>query len=416
MTVLALPDSPHQELLPAPTSAPRRRVDAIDVARGLLMCVITVGHGLILLNDSESNKWLGLLITKVTNLGTPGFTMISGMLLGYFESTYSHFQRIRWKYFIRGIQLLTLAHLLISLATYPLRQETSLIEVYLRYWYITDALAVLFMLLPTLVPRLDRPARIVIGITCLLSWKLFSFFPSITSPILLVIKEFTFGVSLRDNPLLGDTYPIVPLAGLFMIGTVLGNSFARSIVSETLGQFVRTLRRSIVPLILLSGFLVGLWAAGKFFSEGLFGNTLKTLFYPEKLSSLLPFYIGVLFLILAYFVRKIEMEKNFGRFEKALALFGKTSLFTYVVQYFLVQTIPALIGWRNQLNIAEWTLYLGGTFMILFYLARIYNDSFLKGWNRSGKAKRRPSEMKRKKALTSPDISPELLNLKKDLW
>lgn len=71
MTVLALPDSPHQELLPAPTSAPRRRVDAIDVARGLLMCVITVGHGLILLNDSESNKWLGLLITKVTNLGTP---------------------------------------------------------------------------------------------------------------------------------------------------------------------------------------------------------------------------------------------------------------------------------------------------------------------------------------------------------
>ncbi|MCG3117453.1 MAG: DUF1624 domain-containing protein [Candidatus Manganitrophus sp. SA1] len=416
MAVFALPDSPHQELLPAPTPAPRRRVDAIDVARGLLMCVITVGHGLILLNDSESNKWLGLLITKVTNLGTPGFTMISGMLLGYFESTYSHFQRIRWKYFIRGIQLLTLAHLLISLATYPLRQETSLIEAYLRYWYITDALAVLFMILPNLVPRLDRPARIVLGIICLLSWKLFSFFPSIPSPILLVIKEFTFGVSLRDNPLLGDTYPIVPLAGLFMIGTVLGNSLARSIVSETLGQFVRTLRRSIVPLILLSGFFVGLWAGGKFFSEGLFGNTLKTFFYPEKLSSLLPFYIGVLFLILAYFVRKIEMEKNFGRFEKALALFGKTSLFTYVVQYFLVQTIPALIGWRNQLNIAEWTLYLGGTFMILFYLARIYNDSFLKGWNRSDKAKRRPSEMKREKALTSPDISPELLNLKKDLW
>jgi uncharacterized membrane protein len=224
MTVLALPDSPHQELLPAPTSAPRRRVDAIDVARGLLMCVITVGHGLILLNDSESNKWLGLLITKAANLGTPGFTMISGLLLGYFESTYSHFQRIRWKYFIRGIQLLTLAHLLISLATYPLRQETSLIEVYLRYWYITDALAVLFMLLPTLVPQLDRHARIVLGITCLLSWKLFSFFPSISSPILLVIKEITFGVSLRDDPLLGDTYPIVPLAGLFMIGTVLGNS------------------------------------------------------------------------------------------------------------------------------------------------------------------------------------------------
>lgn len=85
------------------------------------------------------------------------------------------------KYFVRGIQLLTLAHLLIALATFLLRQESSFIEVYFRYWYITDTLAILFMALPTLVPRLNVRARIVIGITLLLSWKLFALIPLLLS-------------------------------------------------------------------------------------------------------------------------------------------------------------------------------------------------------------------------------------------
>ncbi len=414
MAILASPSSDHDLLSPA--SAQRSRVLAIDVVRGLLMCVIALGHGHILLDDSESNRWLSLLISKITNLGTPGFTLISGMLLGYFEWTHSDFQRIRRKYFIRGMQLLIFAHPLIGLATYPLRQETSFVEVYLRYWYITDTLAILFMVLPILVPRLDSRARMIIGMTCLLSWKLFSLLPPLSSSLLLLIKEFSFGVSQRGNHLLGDTYPIIPLAGLFMIGTVLGSTFARSLIGGTLDQFVGTLRRSSVPLLLLSGFLVGLWALGKLFSENAFGLVLKTLFYPEKLSSLLPFYIGFLFLILAYFIWKVEMRKDFGQMEKILALFGKTSLFTYVAQYFLVQAIPSLIGWRNQMNVIEMILYLGGTLMILFYLARVYNESFLKRWNSANKAGRLPAGITPEKIFSSPKVSPELLDLKKDLW
>lgn len=415
MTVLALPDF-HLDPPNAPPSAPRGRVLAIDVVRGLLICVITIGHGHILLNDSESSRWLSLLISKVTNLGTPGFTFISGMLLGYFERTQFEFQSIRRKYFVRGLQLLTLAHLLIALGTYPLREETSFSEVYLRYWYITDTLAMLFMVLPARVPRWGMRFRIVIGIAALLLWKLFALLPSFSSPFLLIIKELFFGFSPFGNRLLGDTYPMIPLAGLFMIGTVLGNSFARSFVGGNLDSFVRAVQRSIAPLMLLSGFLIGLWAFGKLYSESVFGRALKIVFYPEKLSSLLPFYIGLLLLILIYFIRKIEIQKQVGRVEKAFALFGKTSLFTYVAQYFLVQTIPSLIGWRNQMNAVEMTLYVGGTIMILFYLARVYNNAFLKRWKRANKSERRPSETKTGDAFPSGSMAPELLDLKKDLW
>jgi uncharacterized membrane protein len=415
MAILALPDS-HSDLLTPPAAVSRGRVLAIDVVRGLLMCVIIVGHGLILLNDSELNRGLSLFISKVTNLGTPGFTFISGMLLGYFERTQSDFRRIRRKYFIRGLQLLTLAHLLIALGTYPLREETSFREAFLRYWYITDTLAILFILLPTLVPRWSTRARIMMGTISLLSWKAFSLLAPLSSPLLLITQDLFFGVSPRGNHFLRDTYPILPLAGLFVIGTVLGNGFAKSFVGGTLDRFVNSLRRGVTPLILLSGFLVGLWALGKFYSESGFGSALKFFFYPEKLSSLLPFYIGILFLTLAYFIRKIEIKKQFGRVEEALALFGKTSLFTYVAQYFLVQALPSLIGWRNQMNAAEMILYVGGTIMVLFYLARIYNDAFLKRWKPGKKTKMIPNEIEREKAAISHRMAPELLDLKKDLW
>lgn len=48
MTILALPDSTHRDLLNPPASTPRRRVLVIDVVRGLLICLITIGHGPIL--------------------------------------------------------------------------------------------------------------------------------------------------------------------------------------------------------------------------------------------------------------------------------------------------------------------------------------------------------------------------------
>lgn len=417
MALLALPDSSPRTLVATSPSMPRGRVLAIDVTRGLLMCVITIGHAQILLNDSEANRWLGLLISKITNLGTPAFTCISGILLGYFECTYSDFRRIRRKYFTRAIQLLTIAHLLIAIGTYPLREEKTFAEAYLQYWYITDTLAILFMVLPTLLPRLNLSVRVGVGILFLLSWKVVSIFPESPSPVLLAVKEILFSVNAEGPHLFGDTYPLIPLAGLFMIGTVIGNGFGQSLVQETLERFVSRLRRSIVPLILLSGFFVGIWAWGKLHSGSLWGGYLRALFYPEKLYSLLPFYLAILFLIFSYFINKLEIDRKVGRGEKALALFGKNSLFTYVAQYFLVQTIPSLIGWRNRLNLVEMALYLGGAMMLLYYLVRFYNDaSFFKPWGTASETKQLPKIKKKEKEFDAPLDAPELLDLKKDLW
>ncbi|GEM_PF-6151381 len=415
MAIVTSSDSSHRALLPSPASAPRGRVLAIDVVRGLLMCLISVGHGNILLSDSEPNQWFALLISKVTNLGTPAFTCISGMLLGYFEYTHSDFRRIQRKYFIRGVQLITLAHLLITIGTYPLRQETSFVEAYLNYWYITDTLAILFMVLPTLVPRLYLPARLSIGIGCLLAWRVVSLFPAPASSVVLVLKELLFGVDAAGRHLLMDTYPLIPLAGLFMIGTVLGNSFGRCWVEGKLEGFVIRLQKKIVPFILLSGSLLGLWIWGKLHAERIWGEDLRILFYPEKLFSLLPFYLAILFALLAYFIIKIEVNGAFGRQEKFLALFGQNSLFAYVVQYFIIQTIPSLLGWRNQMNAVEMTFYLGGSMMLLFYLVRGYNDTFSKKWNPK-KTKSVPHPINREKERIAPFDLPELLDLKKDLW
>ncbi|TAK07430.1 MAG: DUF1624 domain-containing protein [Candidatus Manganitrophaceae bacterium] len=416
MAIPALSGSSRRDLLDLPASTARGRVLAIDVVRGLLICLITLGHGHILLSDSESNRRFILLISKITNLGTPGFTFLSGLLLGYFEYTHSDFRRIQRKYFLRGLQLLTLAHLLIAVGTYPLREETSFIQVYLRYGYITDTLAILFLSLPTLVPRLRPSVRMAIGIGSLLSWKLLVLFPPVSSPGLLLLKELFFGLSPSGEHLLGDSYPIVPLGGLFMIGTVFGNRFAQSRAGGTPDRFVKRLRLSVVPLLFLSGGFIGMWIWGKLNSERPWGSALKLLFYPEKLSSLLPFYLAALFLILAHVIVKIDIVGEAGRMEKALALFGRNSLFAYVAQYFLVQTIPSLIGWRNHLTPLELSLYLGGTIMILYYFVRLYNHSPLRRWRSAKREESRPSGIKRGEDLSSLLNTPELLDLKKDLW
>lgn len=348
------------------------RVRAIDVMRGLLICVITFGHAQILLNDSELTQRLDLVVSRITNLGTPAFTFISGMLLGYFEATAPDFGRIRRSYFKRALQLLFFAHFLIALGTYPLREEPTFGEAFLRYWYVTDTLALLFILVPLLRTKVREAGRLLIGIAALASWPL-AFLLTPASGSLLVVKEFLFGVNPRGNHLLGDTYPVVPLLGLFLIATVLGNRFGGAIRKGEAEAFVKKLKYGAPLLMILSFFMVGLWAWGKTHPAAAWSGWLRTLFYPEKLSSLLPFYLGVVFLMLAYYVRKIEVRGKFGRVERTFALFGKTSLFTYVAQYFVVQTLPSLIGWRGAMNLPEMLLYLSGAMIVLYFGADAYS-------------------------------------------
>ena len=51
-------------------------------------------------------------------------------------------------------------------------------------------------------------------------------------------------------------------------------------------------------------------------------------------------------------------RSSIGRVERFFVHFGRTSLFTYVVQYYVVQTLPWLLRWRHRMRPWQIVVYL----------------------------------------------------------
>lgn len=383
----ALPIKPAAALDLDATGAEKiaqKRVVSIDVIRGCLMILIVAGHGMILLDDSPVSRLFKEIVIRAVNLGTPAFTLVSGMLLGYFEVTRRDFDAVKKQYFRRGIQLITVAHLLIAIALFPSRREIPFLEGYLTYWYITDTLALLFVSVPFFISGLKPALRVAAGSFLLIFWRPFLFL-SVESKFGLLLKEFLFGVDPAGPHLLRNTYPLIPLLGLLLIGTVIGNRLAALRMEGRISDFVRSLHKGIAPLLGLSFLSVGVWGAAKLH---LFGGKseefLKTLLYPDKLYSLLPFYIAFFFILVIFYVGRLEIGDREGPADRFFLLFGRTSLFTYVVHYFMIQTFPYLLGWHGALNIWQTILFLAIAIGLLSRVSAFYQMHFLSKKSQTG--------------------------------
>jgi hypothetical protein len=110
---------------------------------------------------------------------------------------------------------------------------------------------------------------------------------------------------------------------------------------------------------------------------GVEGGFIRTLFFPDKLYSLLPFYMALFFLLAIFYINRLEIREKVGAADRLFLLFGRTSLFTYVVHYFMVQTLPHFIGWKGALNIPQTLLYLTLAIAVLSRLSSLYQTHFL---------------------------------------
>lgn len=72
--------------------------------------------------------------------------------------------------------------------------------------------------------------------------------------------------------------------------------------------------------------------------------------------------------------------------------------------------------WRGHQNLIAAIFCFGGIVMVLFPLVRVYHRFFIKQWKPTSKLGRIPCKTEKEKDLTCLCNSPELLELKKDLW
>src|SRR5262249_3385662 len=139
------------------------------------------------------------------------------------------YERVVRRYQVQAARLLLIAHPLMALALF-LPNADPFTDYALRTLFITDTLAVLFVAVVPFVPRVAPDLRLAAGVAVLVGGALLDLY-SPSSDVGRVIHEILCGVDPTRPHLLISNYALLPLTGMFLIGTWIGSHFARAQLS-----------------------------------------------------------------------------------------------------------------------------------------------------------------------------------------
>lgn len=341
-----------------------RREPALDVARGVLMVFIVTNHALNVLAPTAVPHLAVQALTACLS-GTVGFTTVSGTLVGYFALVKLHrYDAVVARYRRQAWRLLLVAHPLIALALAgPGAGSPGWWRRGLTSLYVTDVLALLFALLVPLVPRLRPASRLWLGIGLVI----------LSRPLWLVPAEARLALFVRDllcdvhpeRRVLYSTYSLLSLAGFFLVGTFVGHLYGEAEASGRLGALATRLRRTAAALVGASLVLAAAWAASRHGAP----EVLRKVLYPDYYLSLYPAYLAATLGLIALLMG----GHGSGGLRRFFEVFGKTSLFTFVAQYFVVETLPWALGWKAALSAAEATVFMAVALGVLWLAAEEWN-------------------------------------------
>lgn len=294
------------------------------------MLAITCAHAL---SNVSTDHHTALELGRHALSGTVGFVTVSGLLVGWFAtSKRDHYDRIVRRYVKQALRFLLIVHPLIALELAGPEGVTFGTFV-TRTVLITDALALLFVTLVPLLPRISARARLVVGLALVLANPFVDLWHGG------LISELLTGIDPTRDHVMHATYGLVPVTGMFLVGTWLGARFAETEDEQAFSAF---LLRGAAWLIALTALFIAAWRVAS--AAGL--PEVARFFYPDYETTLYPGYLGEAFILIALASRLPQL--------RALTVIGKTSLFAYVVQYALVQTLPYYLGWKGAVSPWAW--------------------------------------------------------------
>lgn len=359
-----------------PGLAPARRLSAIDVVRGTFMITILAGHAASNLNHWPSSHAVEDVLGPFFQSGTVGFSVVSGTLLGSFAATRPDMTPILRRYRTQGIRLLTVAHVLIALALYPPlhREGTSFLRFLALRLYVTDILAILFLAVAPFVPRVRPKTRLGLGIGALIALRIVRAAIWGTDTPSLLAREILGGVSFQaPRHVLIDNYALLSITGMFLIGTFIGDVIGRARLRGELREAARGLVRAAMIIQAFTLALIGIYAVFKLGVLPDPGGGARRAFYPERSGAFFPAYLGFVLALLAIALRRDASGEPLTLGERALEVVGKTSLFSYVVQYVLVQTLPHAVGLQRQMTPTVMAAWTAASIAIVVGLAALWN-------------------------------------------
>lgn len=345
--------------LPNPIEPSRRRIDSIDLLRGIVMVIMMLDHTRDFVHNAvyqfdptdPTRTNVALFFTRwITHFCAPVFVFLAGTSV-YLQYARGKSKRELSKFLVtRGLWLIVLEVTLVKLVVF--------FNFDIRFLGFLQVIWVIGVSMIVLAALIHLPIKVItaFGLLMIALHNLFDGFrveswrgpespvPSIGAKLWMVLHQpfEAFPVAGFPSPIVFVIYPLVPWIGVMAVGYAFG----------ALYQFDAQRRRRL--LLKIGGITTALFIVIRAFD--LFGDPsnwsqqknivytflsyLNTTKYPPSLLFLLMT-LGPSILALAFF----ESETRGGRIRQFFVTFGRVPLFFYLLQWFTAHVISILLHW-----------------------------------------------------------------------
>jgi uncharacterized membrane protein len=347
----------------------RRRLQALDAARGIAMLFVCVSHfNSAYFERLPAHQFEASMLRNLTLIASPTFITISGLLLGFLARARPRdAAALRIKLVDRGLFMLTIGHVLIALAHAPIAGG---IGPAFEWGFITDVIALGLMIGPVLVDRVPPGRRLALaGGLYALTWIVIATWRP-ESTALQRTKEYVFGPShfLDGVPrLVFDCFPLVPWLAVYVAATVLGERLGQRATAgrgaDMVPMLVRVTLGCLLVVLLVKGGPFALKLAG-LGSSGVLVWTLGSPFQKQPPSLAYLGIYGGLGLMLLCGLLAIDARPLLRRALAIPAALGRASLVMFIVQYFVYFSVfvwwsPPYTPWWPLMLLASLVLMIG---------------------------------------------------------
>lgn len=326
------------------TDDTRKRADAVDVLRGLVIVIMVLDHAreyargpgvadpMVLEGISPLLFWM----RWVTHFCAPVFTLLAGMSVGLQARFGAPMPAWQWTTITRGLVLIALEFTVIQFAwtfsfVWPLRYAQVI-------WGIGVSLIVLGLL-----QRVPVQARVVVGLLCVAGHNALDAWHPTAPPWL----HWSWAI-LHDRqvmPLWGDaavrtSYPVLPMIGLVLLGEALGRWYRTVAPAQRAVWLMRGGAAMIALFVVLRTTNVYGDLHVAMYGASLAGNVmaaLNTTKYPMSLSFVLMT-VGPALLLLALW------DRGTPAWTAPLRTLGQVPMFLYLAHLYFLHAAGLLLA------------------------------------------------------------------------
>jgi uncharacterized membrane protein len=360
------------------------RILSIDSLRGFAMVLVIMQHSYLSANMKIIPQDIDLLIWEVTSLAAVAFVAISGMMYSFFLYSQSDWRSAYQKYAARNALLIIAAHPLITLTSLwfhldgkgSLQGPYSFLEWFFYQFPITDTIGICMLISPLAIICLRTVPRAATIVGLLIVTMIIRVFVIPTDPHLFLLKEALFG-GIAEPKIFW--FPLVPWLAIFLTGSFIGQSLVRQKQGVLeISSLIKQLNIAGVALAACSVILIIMYKFIKITFKNSWNPDTFHVIYPGQTTALLPGYLAILTWLMAAWMRRIDISGRYDRFSWLLSIFGRTSLFTYVVQFAVVESAPALLGYKGALGLTGFISLFALGLIVMWFLS--YSYGYLRGW------------------------------------